>query len=184
MSQEPNSPYALVAYVGGDLGNFAQQLRARLDPQQAHLAPHVTVLPPRALLGSGQQAAAQLRETARRFSAFDVELDGVDSFAPASPTAFIGLKSGTERFREMHIAFNSGALQCAEPWPYVPHLTIAKLDDFARLTQALPAARQSWSEYRSVKTVKIGELTFVREAEPGRWLDLQVIPLQGHINAP
>ena len=51
-----SSRYALVTYVRSPVGEFVEQLRRELHPTTAHMAAHLTILPPREL--SGTEAAA------------------------------------------------------------------------------------------------------------------------------
>src|SRR5438874_7893438 len=111
MRQQANpSQCALVAYLRNGAGRFVEELRRELYPEHAHLAAHITVLPPRALRGQPDDAVRELTNLIERFSAFDVELAEVESFAPITPTVFIRAARGAHRFRDMHVAFNSGAL--------------------------------------------------------------------------
>jgi 2'-5' RNA ligase len=177
MNPTSNSPqYALVAYIRGPLGKFVEDLRKDLDPKQAHLATHVTVLPPRLLKGSQEEAKQSLASVARHFKRFQITFGDVDTFAPASPTVFIQARSA-ERFNDMHEAFNTGPFFTEESWPYVPHLTIVKMEDFAASTRALELARERWSSFSRDRLAMIEELTFVREAEATRWIDLHTISL-------
>ncbi len=179
MSDSSKPPhYALVSYLRGPIGKFIEQLRAELDPEQAHLAAHVTVLPPRLLKGSETDALHSLASLAMHFKRFQVTFGDVDSFAPASPTVFIRASHSAGRFRDMHEAFNRGPLSTEEPWPYVPHLTIVKTEDFAAAAQALDIARQHWATFRGNRFARIEELTFVREAEANRWIDVHTIRLR------
>jgi len=185
MPEAPKPPqYALVAYVRGPLGRFVESLRAELDPLQAHLAAHITVLPPRELRGSERKALQDLRSAANKFTSFDVQLGEVASFMPATPTVFIRVENGADTFREMHVVFNAGTSQCEEPWPYVPHFTIAKMRDLASAAPVLQKARERWAAYSGNKVASITELTFVREAQNDRWLDLHMIQLQAGGSPP
>src|SRR4051812_36003744 len=178
MADVNNSHYAVVAYLRGPLGRFVEDLRKGLYPEHAHLAAHVTVLPPRASTGTEADITAQLRNAAQKFAAFKMELGDVESFAPTTPTVFIQVKNGAHRFRDMHVAFNSGALQAEEPWPFMPHLTIVKMPDLALAHSALLTARQHWASHPGHRSAEIRELTFVREAEDSRWIDVATILLK------
>ena len=57
--------YALVAYVRTSLGEFVENLRRELHPDMAHLAAHVTILPPRHLVGSEADAVEALTKICR-----------------------------------------------------------------------------------------------------------------------
>lgn len=179
MAQETKSPlYALVAYVRDPVGRFVEGLRQELYPEHAHLAAHVTVLPPRELRGTEAAAIAELQRIAARFNAFDVEFGEAESFIPTTPTVFLRVSKSAHRFRDMHEAFSLGALQCEEPWPYMPHMTIAKMPDEADAQRALSVARQRWAGYKGEKSARVLELVFVREGETAHWADLATMRLK------
>ena len=175
--------YALVAYLRDPVGRFVEGLRRELYPEHAHLAAHVTVLPPRELRGSEEEAVHQLRKLAARFTAFAIELNDVESFAPTTPTVFLRVSRSAHRFRDMHVAFNSGPLYCEEQWTYMPHLTIVKMPDFAAAEPALQIARERWAHYNGPRQAAINELTFVRESGEAAWTDLAVITLEKAVHA-
>jgi hypothetical protein len=72
---------------------------------------------------------------------------------------------------------NRAALWAEESWPYMPHLTIAKLDSMEAAQVAENVARERWQTFKGTRRVCIEELTFVREAAEERWTDLAPIPL-------
>lgn len=170
--------YALVAYLRDRAGRFVEELRRQLHPAHAHMAAHITVLPPRLLRGNPEDAIRELEKLAERFAAFDVELAEVESFAPVTPTVFIRAARGAHHFRDMHVAFNSGTLLCQEQWTYMPHLTIVKMPDLAGSERALQISRKHWSTYAGPRLAQINELVFVREVEDGRWVDLAPLQLK------
>ena len=179
MSGLPKTPlYAMVAYTRGPVGAFVEALRAELHPEQAHLAAHITILPPRELHGTEAEAIAHLQRLSQSFRVFEAELGEVETFVPSTPTVFIRVTKGAHRLRDMHVAFNSDSLQCEEPWPYMPHLTIAKMPDEAAAKRVLDLARKKWPTYKGDKHTTVSELVFVRESEAGRWTDLQTIQLK------
>jgi 2'-5' RNA ligase len=171
--------YAMVAYVRGPVGTFVEALRAELHPEQAQLAAHITVLPPRELLGSEEEAIAGLQRLSAPFRAFEAELGEVETFMPSTPTVFIRVTKGAHRFRDMHVAFNAGVLRCNETWPYMPHLTIAKMPDEPGAQRVLNHARKKWPAYSGAKRSQVNELVFVREGEAGQWTDLAALKLKG-----
>jgi 2'-5' RNA ligase len=85
------------------------------------------------------------------------------------------------RLRELHDQLNSNALHAAEPWPYMPHLTIVKVATEAQANDAFQFAQQRWSNYQGSRRVLIEELTFVREAPGDTWEDLAPVPLGGSL---
>src|SRR5258706_2777625 len=144
LNDSPSIQYALVAYLRGPLGQFVEKLRTELYADHAHLAAHVTVLPPRKLQGSEADAIRHLQQVVNQFVPFEVEFADVQSFAPATAAVFLGLSKSAQCFRDMHKAFNSGVLLSDEQWPFVPHLTIAHMPDLAGADQALEISRERW----------------------------------------
>ncbi len=57
--------YAVVAYVRSPVGIFVEELRRELHPAHTHADAHLTVLPPRPLSGTEEQAVAALTEVGR-----------------------------------------------------------------------------------------------------------------------
>ena len=85
---------------------------------------------------------------------------------------------GAYRLREMHEKLNRSGLEFNEPWPYMPHLTIAKMDTTEEARKVLEEARLRWNEYKDSRTVRIESVTFVK-GNGERWVDLGHIALAG-----
>ncbi|MGB8012434.1 MAG: 2'-5' RNA ligase family protein [Terriglobales bacterium] len=171
-----SSRYALVTYVRNPVGNFVAQLRQELHPTIAHMAAHLTVLPPRELAGSEASALAFLEEACSRIVPFNVELGDVETFLPTTPTVFIQVKRAAYRIRELHDQLCGHGLRCEENWPYIPHLTILKTETDAQAMTALAVARERWAEFTGARQVYVEELMFVRE-RGDCWEDLAPVPL-------
>ncbi len=169
--------YALVAYIRNALGEFVENLRSELHPPHSHLPAHITVLPPRCLRGSEQQAREQVELVCQSANPFVIEMGEVETFMPITPTIFIRVAHAAYRMRELHDQMNRASLWAEESWPYMPHLTIAKLDTMEAAQQAENIARERWRTFDGSRRVEIEELTFVREAADERWTDLAPIPL-------
>ena len=169
--------YALVAYVKSPVGGFVEGLRHEFHPTQAHLPAHISILPPRILQGSEQEALETLEGACREVDPFEIVLGEVATFMPVTPTVFIRVAHAAYRMRELHDRVNVGALHCEEQWPYMPHLTIFRMDTEEQAGQALEEARRRWDNYRDSRRVLIEQLTFVREAGTNRWMDLAPVPL-------
>jgi hypothetical protein len=59
----------------------------------------------------------------------------------------------------------------------MPHLTIAKLSSEKLAQQAFITARDRWAEFRGSRRISVNQLTFVREQNQNRWVDLAGVPL-------
>ncbi len=169
--------YALVAYIKNPVGLFVEQLRRDLHPELGHLPAHVTVLPPRPLRGTEEEAISLIRHVAGEFAPFDLGMGEVETFVPSTPTVFIRVARSAYRMRELHDRMNQDSLGYDEPWPYMPHLTIAKLESIERVEQAIGDARERWEGFPGERVVHIDRITFVRGCGPNTWADLVDFPL-------
>ena len=180
MSRDCSAPqYALVTYVRSELGEFIEGLRRELHPPHAHLPTHLTVLPPRPLQnGSEEDAVNMLRDLASKVSPFFVDLDKVESFLPSTPTVFIRVSWAGYRIRELHDLLNRVPLEYQEPLPYMPHVTVAKLDDNEHAAEVLRTSRVRWENYRGSHRIEVERLVFVRGGGH-TWTDLADVTLSG-----
>ncbi len=169
--------YAVVAYVRNDLGRWVEDLRADLHPEHAHLPAHITVLPPRPLNGSEAQALATLRLLCREVQPFEITLGDVETFIPTTPTIFLRVAHAAYKLRELHDRLAIDTLSGEEPWPYMPHLTIVKMNDLPRAQAVLNTIQKRWSAYRGSRRVVVEQLTFVREGQSLCWDDVAPIQL-------
>lgn len=176
MSCESPVQYAVVAYVKNELGGFVESLRRELHPAHAHLPTHLTVLPPRPLHGSEEDAAAMLRELAAKVAPFQVGLGEVESFLPITPTVFIRVSFAGYRMRELHDLMNRAPLAYDETLPYMPHVTVAKLDSNERAAEVLQTSKTRWLNYQGSHSIRVERLTFVRGGAH-TWTDLAEIDL-------
>ncbi len=172
----PSSRYALVTYVRNPVGEFVEQLRRELHPTTAHMAAHLTILPPRELTGTEASALEFLEEACSRVGPFSVELGDVETFLPTTPTVFIEVKQATSRMRELHDQLSGRGLCCVESWPYTPHLTILKTETDEQARAACVIARQRWAQFPGTRQVHVEKLMFVRE-NGGCWQDVAPLPL-------
>ena len=169
--------YAVVAYVRNAVGGFVETLRRDLYPEHAHLPAHLTMLPPRQLMGGEGETVQALHELCRGVEPFEVAVGEVASFAPVTPTVFLQVEHGAYRMRELHDRLNTDLFQREEPWPYMPHLTLVKLATLAEAQLAQQQAEERWHAYRGPRRILVEQLTFVRETTEGRWLDLAPLRL-------
>ena len=170
--------YALVAYVRSPVGQFVEDLRRGLHSDHPELPAHLTILPPRTLQGSERQAEHFIQQVCQATEPFEVAMGDVETFVPITPTVFIRVAQAGYRMRELHDRLDAGLLAYPEPWPYMPHLTIVKLEKPEAAQAAVTVAQQRWTEYQGPRTVHIEELTFVREgSEPFSWIDLASVRL-------
>jgi len=172
-----SAQYALVAYVGGHVAEFVHSLRRELQPEATDVPAHLTILPPRPLAGGENQALELIDRVCSTVQPFDVSMGDVETFIPSTATVFIRVAHAAYRMRELHDRLNTAALGFDEPWPYMPHLTVFRMYDMQRAQDAFMVARQRWDAYGCARTIRVEELTFVRQAAPERWIDLAPVPL-------
>lgn len=177
------SRHALVAYVRNSVGQFVEDLRRELHPELPHMAAHLTILPPRALQGTEPAALDFLEEACSRVIPFDVELGEVETFLPVTPTVFIQVKRSAYRIRELHDQLSTQALCCDEEWPYMPHLTIVKMETEEQARTAFEVAKERWAQFPNPRKIHVSELMFVRE-QGGIWQDVASVPLGRSLLSP
>jgi 2'-5' RNA ligase len=169
--------YALVAYVRNPAGEFVENLRRELHPDLPHLAAHLTILPPRPLEGSESSALQILERVCGEEEPFDVSLGAVETFIPVTPTIFIRIDAAAQRMSDLHQKLDIEGLRFCEEWPYIPHLTIAKMGSMPLAQSAFETARQRWKDYPGSRRILLEKLTFVREESPNCWVDLAPVRL-------
>jgi 2'-5' RNA ligase len=170
--------YALVAYVRVGPGEFVENLRNELHPEHAHLGSHVTVLPPRPLQGTEQEAIEMLSTACGQVAPFEIGLGDVECFLPRTPTVFIRVAHAAYKMRELHDLLDVPPLQFRETLPYMPHLTIAKLESDERALEVYQKSRERWKQYSGTRLVRVDQLTFVR-GQGFTWSDVAPVPLGG-----
>jgi len=173
----PNPRYALVAYVKSPAGEFVENLRRELHPDLPQLAAHLTIPPPRQLRGTEDAALQVLERICGEEQPFEVSLGAVGTFLPATPTILIRIDGSAQHMSELHRKLNTEELQYSEEWPYIPHMTIAKMGAEQDVQAAFETARQRWQEYPGSRRILLEKLIFVREQSTNCWVDLAPVPL-------
>jgi 2'-5' RNA ligase len=168
--------YALVAYVNGPAGEFVENLRRELHPDLPYLAAHLTILPPRHLHGSENAALEVVERICGQTEPFAVDLGGVRTFAPVTPTVYIGVDV-VSCMCDLHGILNTEALAFQEEWPYIPHMTIAKLAGEEEAQRAFRLASERWAGYQGSRRILLERLSFVREESLNCWADLAQVRL-------
>ena len=170
--------YAVIAYVRSPVGIFVEELRRELHPAHTHADAHLTILPPRPLRGTEPQALELLAEVSQSATPFEVTMGEVETFIPITPTVFLRVARGAYRMRELRDQLNRDALRFDEPWPYMPHLTIAKMDSASEAEKLLEVARRRWQAYTGPRAISIESLTLVKGSGE-RWVDIRKMRLGG-----
>ena len=168
---------SVVAYLPGQLGEFVNSLRARLNPRFAHWLSHITILPPRPLSPNADAVVAEMREKCQFVEPFEVKLSEVQTFWPVTGVVYLSVSLGSERLVELHDLLNQGPLGRVEPFPYVPHITLAQELDEAETRAVLHEASAAWARYAGPTTFRVESLPLVRQLEDLSWVDLVPVSL-------
>jgi 2'-5' RNA ligase len=169
--------FALVSYIPAPLGEFLDELRRELVPNDDPRA-HVSLLPPRPLAGEWRQAWAEVCRTLQPCAVFEVELAGIRTF-PVTDVIYLDVGAGARELRDIHAAMNANSLAFEEPFAYHPHVTLAQDISHQDVGAALQLAERRWREFRGPRSFRAERAVFVKNTMTGRWLDLAEYQL-GH----
>ncbi len=163
--------FALVSYIPGPLGVFLDRMRRDLV-HDCVAQSHVTILPPRVLISSAEQAKGQLGEALQDFAPFHVRLGDIQKFDETS-VIYIEIGAGRNQLLRLHETLNHDHLAFAERYEYHPHLTLAQRFDPGELDAKLDLSRQYWERFKGCKEFDVDCLTFVQNTTNDCWLDLE-----------
>ena len=162
--------FALVTYIPDPLAGFLDRLRQELVPN-CFLRAHVTILPPRSISSSPEEAWHVVQALAPSFPPFEVEMTNVEVF-PVSDVIYVDISTGRDELRQMHEALNADGLHCRECFEYEPHVTLAQdlqPDEVDELTRV---ARIRWAEFSFPKKFPVEKVLFVQNTRRNQWIDL------------
>lgn len=169
----PINCYALVAYIGGHLGDFLNELRRDIEPCTMAPRAHLTLLPPRPLAANVDAAAASrhVGDVLAHLPPLEVSLGNVEIF-PVTSVAYLSIDGGFLQLKRLHDHLNTGPVCFAEPFHYHPHVTLAQ-----GLTpeQAVPVhaeAVRRWTAYRGPRFFSAEAFSFVQGNSAKGWIDL------------
>src|SRR5579872_46919 len=167
--QRVNS-FALVSYIPDPLATFLDRLRQELVPD-CFLRAHITLLGPRPITSSIEDAQEEVMESAGHSQPLTVELTRVEIF-PVSDVIYIGLGAGGDQLRRMHDALNRGHLSFQEAFNYHPHVTLAQNLTPDQVDELSHVAERRWREYRQDRHFRVEVVTFVQNTVRDGWIDL------------
>lgn len=162
--------FALVTYLPDPLCSFLDNLRRELAPGCAPHA-HVTILPPRPLAVTPEEAVAAMRSRISDFSAFEIKAGEVLIFA-GSDVVYLSIKEGRPELLQMHRALNVGPLKHEGPYPYHPHITLAQDLTPQQSIELAAVAQRRWAEYSGPRVFSAEKLVFVQNTARHGWTDL------------
>src|ERR1700733_5495887 len=96
--------FALVSYIPEPLAGFLDRLRQELVPN-CFLRAHVTILPPRPVTTSPEDAWELIRRLAPQFRPFDLQMSSIEVF-PVSDVIYVKIAAGSEELDHLHTAMN------------------------------------------------------------------------------
>ncbi len=169
--------YAVVAYLSGPLAEFVQGLRSQLVPREAHVRPHLTLLAPRVLESPPEKLHSALQRICYKEPPLRVSFGEVESFVPSTSTVYLRIHEGAGELCHLHQRLNQYGFRAEESWPYVAHVTLAKLEDDRAALEAMKEGQRQWSLYAGMREFRIEKLTLVREVTPDLWDDLATVVL-------
>lgn len=168
--------YGLVVYIAGPLGDFLYDLREEIVPE-CRLRTHISILPPRPLEGTQEEAIAMLNARTVRHHSFTATMGNVEMF-DSSHVIYIALAKGASHMKAMYRDLNRGPLSFDEYYPYHPHVTLAQSLPEEKLTWALDLCHARWNEWKGTRSFEVDRLTFVQNTTDCGWLDLSESKLE------
>jgi 2'-5' RNA ligase len=169
--------FALVSYIHDPLAAFLDRLRSDLV-SECHSKAHVTVLPPRPLSGTPEEAWNEILPELNDFQPFVVELGEIEVF-PVTDVIYLSVNAGSGELKRLHSALNRGCVDFEEPFRYHPHITLAQDLPRGGLADTRQIAVERWRDYRATRSFVVDELTFVQNTFDGCWMDLYRSRLSG-----
>lgn len=165
-----NDVFALVAYIPEPLASFLNELRWGIDPGSEPNA-HVTLLPPRELSGTPEEAVRQIREFARHQPPFELEVTGIEIF-DCTNVVFLSLGLNRTLLEKIHLSLNVGALAAVETHPFHPHITLVQFHPVDEAQARAEETRAGWELYTGPRRFPVSRLTFVKHVVGNQWQDL------------
>jgi 2'-5' RNA ligase len=169
--------FSLVAYLPEPLAGFVDALRQEIQPCSTARG-HVTLLPPRPMLGSIEQARGEIGGVLCNEHVFDVHLGQVCVF-PASGVVHLSVGQGSATLIRLHRALNRGACDHMEMFYYHPHVTAGQgLGDAAQVSAAMQVAVERWQEYTGPRVFRVERVTLVQNTVANEWRNLHEFNLR------
>ncbi len=179
---EPINQYALVTYLPGELGCYLDQLRRDLV-SQCNARSHISLLPPRPLDSSPNQAESQIRSLSFLSQPVVVKIGNVCVF-PRTSVIYLEIETGQRELEDLHSKFASDALAFEEPFPFHPHITLAQNFEIGTVEELVSQAQAQWDAYSGPREFLLDRIVFVQNSSNNCWIDLKTFLLQGLPLAP
>ena len=173
--------YALVSYIPEPLGSFLDTLSCSLVPGCRSHA-HVTLLPPRHLNGSLEEALEVLSAKTRTIAPFELQITDIQIFNVTS-VIFANIGLGRDRLLELHQQLNVGALHYEECFPFHPHVTLAIDTEHEDISELADEARRRWMEYPHSRRFLVESFNFVHNVAVKDWEEIAAYDLVGNAHS-
>jgi 2'-5' RNA ligase/8-oxo-dGTP pyrophosphatase MutT (NUDIX family) len=145
--------------------------RALRDPTAERIGPHLTLVPPQAVVDGDVPAARALVERAAAEAVpCVVELDGAGTFLPASPVAFLVVAEGGEALAALEAALRAPPLD-RRTYAFHPHVTVTQDRPIAEVE----AAARELAGFRASFPVR--EVALMQEGRDRRWQPIAALPV-------
>jgi 2'-5' RNA ligase len=167
----PYNSFAVVGYVPEPAGEFINRLRREFEPDCPARA-HITILPPRPLPCSPDDAWRQLRGSLSDFHTLHIELKEVKIF-PDSDVIYLSIGAGYQDLEHMHKQLDQDLCRGDEAWRYTPHITLARPTEGQDLAANFDLASRRWEEFGHTREFTLDEVTFVQNTSGQNWTDLE-----------
>jgi len=146
--------YALIGFIPGALGGYLDALRQQLVPG-CPFRSHVTILPPRLLLGAPEDLSADLARRLQKTAALDIGIGEIEIF-PATSVVYLGLETGGEALNRLHEQLARDTF-AAQEFPA------------AQLEELVARAAFLWKEWKKERRFVVDRLSFVRGVDLSNW---------------
>jgi 2'-5' RNA ligase len=161
---EAQNLFTLVSYTPEPFRSWLVNLRQELGVH-ASSEPHITMLPPRPLTMSVDDAQAQITPILSHWRSFEIELFAVHAF-PGTNVLYMDVSDGSETLRRMHAELNVGDFEHAEMFEFHPHVTIGGPIEESELETVSARARAAFENSMCPCRFEIREIAFVSIQTP------------------
>lgn len=162
---------ALVSYIPDPLGTLLHDL-AGLLPGDDNPQPHVTILPPRPLRTTVETASQEAQQILQRFPSFEVELTRIRHFAETN-MLYLDVGEGNASIHDLHSALDTGTLQHAERFDFLPHLTLGGPVPVQSLVAAQQVVESIWKSMSRPARFVVTEIVCLWLSPQAPWGDWQ-----------
>jgi 2'-5' RNA ligase superfamily protein len=148
--------FALVSYVPDPLASFLDGMRRAL-PGYEFAQAHITLLPPRTLRISPEEASELAIGVLRRHSPVEVTFSSVCRFE-STDVLYLPVEGGNSLLQELHHGLNVGKLASEEPFEFIPHVTLGGPVPAAELSAVEAATQRVWQACDCPKHFRLHEI--------------------------